>query len=148
MVNAIDSMQQRLELENKYLSILDGVEGWTFDTYVKGIDGEPITLLEYLELNNTLEKIPLNSMVTLLDNTTEDGMEISGRKFISKYVLDSLRLNASSPDILGGLTIEEIMEKYIDKIETLDYGIIYPEGLTAPSKYNKNNFLKKFFKGR
>ena len=146
MAQAIDQTQETLEVENKYLGLLDGVEDWSFDSKVKDIDGNPITLLEYLEKNNALQKVPFNSLVTLLDGTTPDGKEVTGKKFLSKYVLDSLRLNESSPSSLGGLTIEEIMEKYIEKIELPEYGIIYPEGLTAPVKKDKNGLLKKLFK--
>ena len=146
MAQAIDQTQETLEVENKYLGLLDGVEDWSFDSKVKDIDGNPISLLEYLEKNNALQKVPFNSLVTLLDGTTPDGKEITGKKFLSKYVLDSLRLNESSPSSLGGLTIEEIMEKYIEKVELPEYGIIYPEGLTAPVKKDKNGLLKKLFK--
>ena len=146
MAKAIDDTQEALEIENKYLGLLDGIDDWTFDTKVKDVDGNPITLLEYLEKNNTLTKVPFNSLVTLLDGTTPDGKEVTGKKFVSKYVLDSLRLNESSPDSLGGLTLEEIMEKYIEKIELPEYGIIYPEGLTMPKKKDKDGLLKKLFK--
>ena len=148
MAKAIDDTQETLEIENKYLGLLDGVEGWTFDSKVKDVDGNPITLLEYLEKNDTLKKVPFNSLVSLLDGTTEDGKEVTGKKFISKYVLDSLRLNESSPDSLGGLTLEEIMEKYIEKIELPEYGVIYPEGLTTPVKKDKDGLIKRLFKNK
>jgi hypothetical protein len=146
MAAAIDQAQVKLERENRYMGLLDGVEDWTFDSVVKDENGSDITLLDFLDKNNTLDKIPFNSEVTLLDSTTEDGLSVSGKKFISKYVLDSLKLNQTNPVSPGGLTLEEIMEKYIEKIEVPEIGIIYPEGLTAPVK--KGSLLKRFFKGR
>ncbi len=148
MANAIDQTQETLEIESKYEGLLDGVEGWSFESLVKDTDGNQITLLEYLEKNNALTKVPFNSLVSLLDGTTVDGKQVTGKKFISKYVLDSLKLNESTPDTLGGLTLEEIMEKYIEKIELPEYGVIYPEGLTAPVKKDKNSLLKKLFKSK
>ena len=146
MAAAIDQAQVKLERENRYMGLLDGVEGWTFDSVVKDENGSDITLLDFLDKNNTLDKIPFNSEVTLLDSTTEDGLSVSGKKFISKYVLDSLKLNQTNPVSPGGLTLEEIMEKYIEKIEVPEIGITYPEGLTSPVK--KGSLLKRFFKGR
>ena len=147
MADAIDQTQVNLERENNYLGLLDGVEGWTFDSKVKDVDGNDITLLDFLDNNNTLTKIPFDSVVTLLDTTTEDGVSVSGKKFISKYVLDSLKLNQTNPVSPGGLTLEEIMEKYIEKIETKDMGIIYPEGLTAPVR-SSESIIKRFLKRR
>ena len=147
MADAIDQTQVNLERENNYLGLLDGVEGWTFDSKVKDVDGKDITLLDFLDNNNTLTKIPFDSVVTLLDTTTEDGVSVSGKKFISKYVLDSLKLNQTNPVSPGGLTLEEIMEKYIEKIETKDMGIIYPEGLTAPVR-SSESIIKRFLKRR
>ena len=147
MADAIDQTQVNLERENNYLGLLDGVEGWTFDSKVKDVDGNDITLLDFLDNNNTLNKIPFDSVVTLLDTTTEDGVSVSGKKFISKYVLDSLKLNQTNPVSPGGLTLEEIMEKYIEKIETKDLGIIYPEGLTAPVR-SSESIIKRFLKRR
>ena len=146
MADAIDQAQVKLERENRYMGLLDGVEEWTFDSLVKDENGSDITLLDFLDKNNALDKIPFNSEVTLLDNTTEDGVSVSGKKFISKYVLDSLKLNQTNPVSPGGLTLEEIMEKYIEKIEVPEIGITYPEGLTAPVK--KGSLIKRFFKGR
>ena len=42
MAEAIDKVQENLEIENKYLGLLDGVEGWTFDSPVRDIDGNNI----------------------------------------------------------------------------------------------------------
>lgn len=145
MASEIDKVQANIDIENKYLGLLDGIEDWTFESKVKDIDGKEISLLQFLEKNYTLAKVPLTSKVTLLDTTTEDGEFVSGRKFISKYVLDSLKLNATNPNV-AGLTLEEIMEKYVEKVETEDLGIIYPEGLTSPS--NKSNLIQKLFKKR
>ena len=50
--------------------------------------------------------------------------------------------------VLCGLTIEDIMEKYIEKIELPEYGVIYPEGLTMPKKKDKNGLIKKLFNNK
>lgn len=147
MTKAIDETQETLERENKYLGLLDGVEGWKFDSLVIDETGNDITLLDFLDKNNTLDKVPFNAVVTLLDTTTADGVSVSGKKFIAKYVLDNLKLIQANPDSQKGLTLEEIMEKYVEKVEVPEVGVIYPEGLTSPNK-KKESFLAKILKGR
>ena len=39
------------------------------------------------------------------------------------------------------------MEKYVEKVEVPEVGVIYPEGLTSPNK-KKESFLAKILKGR
>ena len=88
-----------------------------FDFKVRNDDGEVIqkdgkdyTVLDYLEDNDVLSIIPLDSRVYLIDDPRDDSVD--GRTFIRQYVIPSA--------VNGNNQMEDIRDRYIARIVKSD----------------------------
>lgn len=88
-----------------------------FDFKIRNDEGEVIqvdekeyTVLDYLEKNNVLSYIPLDSRVYLNDDYKDDSVD--GRTFIREYVIPSA--------CNGNIGIEDIIDRYVSRIVKSD----------------------------
>ena len=104
-----------------YLAI--GITEELLNTGVFDKAGRSITLYEYLESNDTLNKIPVDASVTLATDVIgfASGSVMTGADFISKIVVQYATK-------LGEVSVDELIDKYatnisLDKKEQEEKGI-------------------------
>lgn len=111
---AIDPAKQAII--NKYNGVF--IDNQVLDFRVKDennedilkADGTPYTFLDYLEQNNVLEKIKLDSKYYIKDNPNKDFVD--GKNFIREFVISNA--------VNGNRSIDEIIDWYVSKTVDLN----------------------------
>lgn len=107
----VEAQEVEVTEANRAAYIEIGVSEELLDSPVRDQAGRAMTLYEYLERNNTLEKIPADASVTLATDVSayESGSVMTGASFISNVIVQYAVK-------LGEVSVDDLIEKYSTSI--------------------------------